>query len=677
MFSQESGRSIPSPEPIVPKMKRWFNLAQITGKGAESSLANHSNEFPLQASEEELSSNCSRLLMLNAVERIILPADTDNFLKTHIRKSMKIAFEVMNGEDHLIGFIEAEELLHVGRKRKSAVVPLVRFDRLTLMNKCGYESVFFKPKTAAKAKSTRKGGLNKKATESSMSEVDVEAQEIPYLNGDCQPVFVVVDLELEKPLNEEVWEDSRGMLEVLADPEVGIAHLNFTEIIPKVKADHLEENFEIEQPQKLEILKKNLLMVTRNIFEIYDREPEVNKIVQRMLRDGYFDQVENQLLPDICAFQALSVHSTALSAIDDFDEFRADLWCKMTSDVLNKNCEDETDQKLLAQMLSMLGECEKANEIYLRGIQQKNDETSWVDYAIHNLRQEKLSRASVCADKAISCNAISLIAHFVKVYISFRLQKFAECKRLISFMQFKHGNLMELSMAQYLVDIKTGLEERSFKIKTESFISHPQIDSIYEAKDIFEIHDKNLLSLQDPFIKSVTFFIKLGTFDLAELALSEYYATHGVNVNYSYLLAVIDGKKGKFSHALTHLSKIPSDDIGNHQLNYNKITDMKSIMELSGNIKKMMHTGNHPPDDSKSLETIKKFCSNFPSQLSFVELGLCFMKLGQLKAAEKCFHHTIAFDPNSAEAWKNLKDIYMKQNRTELVNLCMKNSNCI
>lgn len=660
-------------------MKRWLKLSHVSGKGAESGFQVKPYDYRLKRPEENLLSNLRNQMTLNVVARVILTERTKTFFHDHLKKMLKVAVEVMIGDEHLMGFIIPSELMHVGRKRIRAFVPLLKFNNDLLLKNCASESVFVKPKSMERKskKEADKKKLNLKVVsllslKNNLTDID-QVQEIPYLNEECQQVFIIVELELEKPLNEEIHEDSHE--ELLPDK------LSITSELPNAPRKTLE-NF-----------RNQLDLVTKNIFKIYDKETDVNKITAKMIADGYFTMFEDHLLGEL---------KLNLPSEESFEEFKSDAMCQLTSKVLNIDChvQNESDLILMAKLLSFMGMQKESDEIFLRRIHKNKCEHNWIDYAVHSLKNENISKALACIDKALSHNPHSIIAHILQAYISFKLQNYSESERLIRFMQFKHNDSkMELSMILQLVNVKKGEKfESTFNLECKV---QKQIQQVYESKELLwfaTANAKNFLSWQDPFIRSAILFIKLGCFDFAELALGEYYAKHGVNVNYSYLLAVIDAVKGDFSNSLIHLNKISKQDIGNHQVNYQKITMLMSLMliklkkfdraenlivgEVFKEMKEMEYflinymLGTHHNflgDPKKGNRLLNSAHNIFPSHLTFLELGKSYRGLNELLLAEICFHQTVNEDCRSQDAWQHLHDIYMNQNRVELAVHCMKN----
>lgn len=662
------------------KHKRWLKLSHVLG--AESSHQMIPYKFPLEVEHEHLLSNSNVHVSLNVVGRVVLSKEANNLISQHIRKSMKFAIEVMIEDEHMIGFAKADELLHVERKRIRAVVPLMKFNNSLLMKNCNYQSVFYKKKSILKAKKSKKD-FDKKSIKLSISEVpdDDEIKVVPYLGVNDNQAFLIVEWELESALNEEVYEDSHAPL--LTDNS-----------LPKFK------KLEVPRQEKFEMLNGKFQSVIKNVFKVYENESDVKKIIAKMMKDGYFAAIEDFLLPDIC-----EIGSDKLSKTDDFDEFKSDYQCELASQMLHLSSLKKlnSQQYLIAQIYTFFGMEKDANEIFLRLINEESSDINWIKYAVHNLRTGKFSKALICTDEAINQNSVSILGHILKIYISFKIQKYSECERLIQFMNHEHGQLTELSMIQHFVSRKLNPKDPSSpQTITNQLKAHPEIQEIYESPEALwsvVIDGDELLNWQSPLIKSATFFIKLGCFDFAELALDEYYTTYGANVNFSYLLAVIDAIKGDYRNSLIHLKKISEHDIDNHH--YRKIASLKALMlmkvgnlktaeklynedDFSGELKsenfllKLMFGKhyNENGEEIKAFDFLKRAHKILPTKLTTIEIGKCYQMFNKPSSAAKCYHQAINFDPKLSGKWNQLYKIYLKQNRIELAYLCKQNSNC-
>ena len=656
--------------------KRWWNLLHIAGKASESNFQVKQYEYQMKQHEEIFVKDLDIQLKINAIGRIALSNETNQFFHGHIKKSRRMAVEVMTGDNHLMGFIDLNDLLLVGRKNLRTVVPLWLFNNITFMKNCSYPSVF-KPNKVTKErkpkKEKKKLGTKSSSTASLINSSTnfSEIQEVPFMNDCGQQVFIILELELEKPLNVEIYEDSHESL------------------LTKLSTKPVESD--AGNQEKLKNFKKRLHLISKQILETY-KEPDVEKIVKKMISDGYFQVVEDHLITQLGYIQPFGITN------------KDDLTCHLSSKLLNYDFVDErTHQNLMAKVYKVMDMEINADRIILRQIKANSCEETWNNYAVHTLRKEKFSKAIACIEKGMTYNQQSIIGHILKAYVSFKLQNYSESKRLISFMQFKHGDSEEFTMIQHLVNVKkctNGFVAPDFtNIKV-----HPQLQQVYESHEVLWFatpHDKTFLSFQNPFIRSAVLFIKLGCYDFAELSMSEYYAKYGANINHSYLLAVIDAMKGDYKSSLIHLDKISKQDVGNHQLNYDKIVVLMSLMLMkSGQYERgavellegHVFTDNQIPeyfllflmlgtqhnlngDYVKAESCLLQAHKILPSELSFLELGKCYLNLNKVSTAEQCFHQSIRCGFNSEEIWNHLKEIYQEQNRNTLTQLCMENLN--
>ena len=577
------------------RFKRWMSLLHINGKGVSSTQRYDPFEFempqPSEAPENDLS--------INVLSRVLFNTEAVHNFKSLVDKSKQFVIELKIDDEHLMGFTELDELIHVGRKRIRKLIPLFKFDIDNFKERTDCESIFFKPpppvkgkksKEAAQKKNLKRKTLESESQTNSKDEVVVEQIElnelIPFVNECCKQFFVVVELEFEKALHDEVFYDSHESL--FQDDEV--------KEVGDLKAPCNESSVEFES-----------FTIKAQIFEFFNMTQE-------------------------------------------------------------------------------------ANQVFLQLIHKSPCEESWLRYAVHNLRRGDFGKTLACIDEIVKLNQISIVGHILQAYVAFKLEKFSECERLVNFMQSKHGDLLELSLIHRFVDIKTE-KASGFKLALrKDFKVNVDIQKIYDATEVLwwsKQENQKFLSWQDSFVRSAIFFIKLGCFDWAELALSEYYATHGVNINYVYLLAVIDAIKGQCKNSLLHLNKLPNQDVANHHENYEKIVGLSSLMQSKlGNVEKAEKL--FKSLSAMTEERIENFLTNlvsgtcisensllhlktavkiFPCRLSLNELGKFYQKSKNFEAAEKCFHQAINVDDNS-ESWQHLHEIHMKQNRIDVANLC-------
>lgn len=529
----------------------------MKGKGSESPFLVKQYEYQMKQFEGNLVTD------VNAIGRIVLPVETAKFFHDHIKKLLKIAIEITIGERHFIGFIDATELLHVGRKLVRVAVPLWIFNNLILMKNCNYPSAFeFNPIPNArrsKRKSHHRNSGTKTYSSATLAKDLLDnseiSEEIPLMNKCGQQVFIIVELDLEKPLNEEIYEDSHEKL------LTNTSSLNCTE-------------HKISDQVKLETFKKQLALVIKHIRNIYDKEKEVDKIVTKMISDGYFRVICHTL-------------GHIKSELPNFDELQ------LSSSILNRNFVVDMNREIFqAKVYQALGMDDASNEIFLRQIYENSCEDSYIHYAIHNLRKEKFSKCLVCIDKAMTFNEQSIIGHILKTYVLFKEEKYSESGRLIEFMQYKHGDSTELSVIQHLISNQKVREQMKPYIATlfynEQLETHPKLDQLYKSHEVLWFatdKDEDFLNWQDPLIRTAILCIKLGCYDFAELALNEHYDNHGVDINLSYLLAVIGVMKGNIQNSLVHLNKILNQQTitDDHQPPYDKILVLKSIILLKSN----------------------------------------------------------------------------------------------
>lgn len=563
-----------------------------------------SYDYPLTSEEENASKNFSNEIPVDVMARIFLSNAGNDFLKSMIRKSKKFILEMKIGDDHVVGLVDLEDFFQLERKRVKKVVPLMKFNAEAFKQESELESIFAKPEPVKKLKISKSN--KKKSISGAVSEVTEDpppkVEFAAFMNEDCEKIYFVIDLELEKPFYEEVFLDSSELIDL---PD------ELPEAIEKAEAkvDHISKHERWHAVQKAQI------------YEFSEMPDEANKVFLRLIHD----------------------HSS---------------------------------------------------------------EQSWVLYAIHCLRQENFSKTLVCVQNALKLNSDSILGHIIRAYIDFKLQKFCEVEKLMDLMELKHGNVLELSVVRHVVNVNN-YRKMGFKChhSDQNLKSHPDIQQIYKTRELLwwsTSENENFLSFCDPLIRSAIFFVKLGCFGFAELALSEVLGmSKEAKVSCNYLLAVIDAIQGNHKGALIHLNKISKFDVPFNYRNYQKIIALQFVMlmqmknhekaekllenlENTGEVRIenfLVHflRGKQLNDQNcfqMAIQPLTQATIIFPSVIAFNELGKSFESLKKFKLAEHCFHQSITCDDNE-EAWRHLKNVYSKQQRAELVDLCMKKFNCV
>jgi len=486
----------------------------------KQSPINFENEF------NHLCGQQHQCMDINAnLKYMILSSEACLALHDHIRKYLKISMEILiNSNEHLFGLIDCAELLHVGRRKIRVVVPLYRYDNEIFKGCSQCSSMFYKPELHLHAKSNR---ISRKTQNIQARPVN-SLEDIKAFNSDGNQIAAVVQILLEKPLNEEVFNGTSKV----SQKAQSFSHFNKNNLIKEL-SDELV--WDVEKFNGINPLN-----------------------IQNMMKGC--GEMENSIIPKL---KVLRDHFKG--SFDD-DSFV----CYLTSEIINSK-KKPCNKFMLAEIYKSLCMIDKAEEIILHDIQNnQNSEAAWLNYAIFNAKQEEFDKMAVCVDELLKINPQSLVSNILKTYILFKSHKYPESLNLICQLTKTFGKIEELSSMQYV--IKAMLDIDSNPIEND-FERNDEIEDIHNRTELiwFAARDDCLLSWQNLFIKSASFFIEIGCYDIAELCLGEYYQTHGININYLYLVAAIDSSKGNYSEALYHLNRISDCDIVNYNLNVSKI----------------------------------------------------------------------------------------------------------
>lgn len=459
--------------------KKWHSLVNISGNGGRSIYQNEAYHFQFHCDEEMLLHNSHNALNINVMMRMILTNESSEFLRNHIRSGMKIAVEVMHNNEHMIGFINAEELLHIERKRIRKVVSLFKFNNEVMMRNCGYDSNLFK------------------------SSGEFEA--LPILDENGKQSFIVVEVELTKPLNEEIYEDSRE--------------------------EALTRKVDSDKDEKFSFLRESLKAISRNLLM---SELNPSKALLNAISNGELEQIKEKLVPQ---FRELT--SDFMKANELFEESLCKFSSKLLNEKLSSSLLDDQKKTLLGKFYEALGMRVESDRIVLGEIVKNRDsETAWLNSGVHYMRRECYEKAIVCIEEALRLNEVSFVGNILKEFLDLKIGKINDCVRIRKWKENFSEDQSDLC----------GLLNNSHEIVWDS------------------MKDDKMLSWHNNHIKFAITFIKLGCYDFAEEEIGEYYANYGSNINYFYLLAAIDAQRGDHDIAIKHLKKIVDHDLGNHQV---------------------------------------------------------------------------------------------------------------
>jgi tetratricopeptide (TPR) repeat protein len=497
------------------RSKKWCNESHISN----SNYLNEPYTLSTQQQHDQFESikSCDEL-RINTLMRSMLPHDACCLFREHVRGLNRIAIEIEWKGRHIFGLIDCEELLHVNRKRIRQAVPLYEFHASVFKRHCSYESVFRR---------------NSKPSEDGDGTRDLK--EIPAVGENGQQMLMVVEIELNKPLNEEIIEE-----------------------IPTSMGDNSNK---FQKNHSWEQFRREILLTSRRLIEKHGGI-EVNKIIEKVISSGDFSQIQNHLASKILELEK-NFGSSA--------HFKSHLTSYVVNNTKKK---DDDDKLLLANIYAVLNLSDEAEELLLSAIADDRDsEKLWTDFAIFNAREENFDKMSVGIDKVLKINEKSLLGNLLLTYKFFKLQKTAECLNLVHFLKTTHGALEELKIIEHVVNRSVGNENLLSKSST---IENDVVNSVYERDEIMwkSKRGESLLNLENPFVRCAVFFTKIGSYEFAELCLSEYYSTHGVNINYLYLLSAIDMQRRNYANALIHLNKIARDDVASHQVNVSQTANV-------------------------------------------------------------------------------------------------------
>ena len=330
-------------------------------------------------------------IKFNSIARAILSHESVSFLYDHIRRNKKLAIEVTVDEKHLIGFIDLEELVHVNINKIRTVVPLTQFNEFTFIMNCGAYSSAFEEKIESKKSLNSKKNISLKKIQNFANDTQAVTSEILY-NSEGNPMFVILEIELQKPLNEEVFLE----IDMFRHPDNSIS--SFKQVVKC----QLKEN-----------IRNKIKFQTKNLLKIYEQEGDLENIFNTTVNNGYVGKIVDSLMVDIYELAKDQFNSsTSNNNNNNNGHLLSTLMCEMKSTVLNepKIESDHHTNKLLAKIYYELNIKDRSNDIFLKRLLNENfSEASWISYGIHNLRSQKFNEANVCFEESLQINNRSLL----------------------------------------------------------------------------------------------------------------------------------------------------------------------------------------------------------------------------------------------------------------------------
>ncbi|XP_046663716.1 uncharacterized protein LOC124356638 isoform X2 [Homalodisca vitripennis] len=711
-----NGQVVTDNNTLTPRRKKWFGLSALEGQAAmslysnEDNLSDVQNAMDFQVSHKTLHS--IPRIQWNQLLRSFINEESQTTFKNKLIKYRCWPLEIITPEstekrkdpseskskdgrkesvaksrgrssrygttrsaNHFIAFLDLSRLLYPGVTSTKVVTQLYTFVEGAMAREFGSEHEMFQlsraPSVAKVDKSVKSGNSKKDQSRATTpktpkkGKVSIAPQVIeeepalppepePVFNADGDPVFVMVQVELLKPLIKE-----RTITEISARIE---------EIIPKRREVSKSEQSKIDAIQSFEACIQSLIYALQEEYQFFNNKNEkipAERICKNFLMHlhmtGAYTRMKESVKEVVEAYIREGLgFPHKLNFLDakqqeNLTDIYSSLVSKMCCVVNSKCCIDVEEYDVVVSNNSLLffaieameeDRYEKAQEYLLQRLDktEKADPQFWVDYAKFWVKKLEFEKAGECTREAISIDPTYIPALSFLGLLSWLTEDFSTAEIflvaavtfnphamdswLILHMFHKQMNQLDEANAELLNG------KRCMEVVSMQPIRHtgPQLvwcPEMVEKERIFLITAVNLIRLFFP--------------ELAELALSYDLLQHGRTIGYLYYLAVCHYYQGRYRDSLNHIEEALKIDWEEDRLWFLKghnlyklkfFTEAKEAFQFAFNLCEITDENHHlvklrlgniflsEGDHQEAHAYYLDICSNSPTPLSWLGLGV-------------------------------------------------------
>uniref|UniRef100_A0A1B6GW01 Tetratricopeptide repeat protein 18 n=1 Tax=Cuerna arida TaxID=1464854 RepID=A0A1B6GW01_9HEMI len=750
---------------LAQRRKKWFGLSAMEGQAAMSLYSNEENlndvqnAMDFQVSHKTLYSHPR--IQWNQLLRSFINEESQTTLKNKLIKYRCWPLEIFipdstekrkdpseskskdgkkdsvgksrarssrygtnKAANHFIAFLDLSRLLYPGVTSTKVVTQLHTFVEGVVAREFGSEHEMFQVSRApsvVKVDKSAKSGTSKKdqsrattpkspkkgkvsiAPEVIEEEPASPPEPEPVFNADGDPVFVMVHVELLKPLIKK-----RTITEIAARIE---------EIIPKRREPSKSEQLKIDAIQSFEACIQNLVYVIQEEYQFFHNKNEkipIERVCKNFLMHlhmtGAYTRMKESVKEVVEAYirdglgfpHKLNFLDTKQQ--ENLTDIYSSLVYKMCCVVNSKYCIDVEEYDAVVSNDSLLffateameeDRYEKAQEYLAQRLDksEKADPQCWVDYAQFWVKKLEFEKAAECTREAISIDPTYIPALSFLGLLSWLTEDFSTAETflvaavtfnphamdswLILHMFHKQMNQLEDASAELLNG------KRCMGVVSMQPVRHtaPQLvwcPEMVEKDRIFLITAVNLLRLSFP--------------ELAELALSYDLLQHGRTVGYLYYLAVCHYYQGRYKDSLNHIEEALKMEweedrlwfLKGHNLYKLKLfTEAKEAFQFAINLCQTTDGNHHlvelrlgniflsEGDHEEAHAYYLNICSNSPTPLSWLGLGITAFLNHELDDAELALSEANLLDCRLSQVWGYLALVNLLMARPEIYHRCL------
>ncbi|CAG9823002.1 unnamed protein product [Phaedon cochleariae] len=637
---------------------------------------------------------------------------------------------------HLMAVVDISSLLYPGVTRVRVASPLTTFSPEEALKYGGLEDSYFLPsdkkeakditskellskkdkskvkenKSSKSSKSSKKGGKKDTSPDKDMKRLLPPKPELlpepepsePVFNEDGKPCFVIVEIELSKP------------------------------IIPKREIKDVKE--EIHQLLQKKIHPSPKIVLSNCLTKEYYKEvlndiiEDMNDKFQRFLEENPNYRVRSYKTPSdfvkflqtIGSYQPYLTSITKAATLLVTNHFKCDNAMEKKNTQLHQNFigkvfihliseMNSTVNKLVSHGMQPLPKEVVSNEMFLYAKEaleltktsvaeryflrvlcsDKNNADYWFDYAVYYLETKEEDKAYECLQEALLKNANHNYSILLFAILLDRKGQKEEAESCFLNLMVQEPKWLEAWGILYIFYRKY---EKYEGMDVAIEMAKKLLDDIRKPTSYFdEFEDLAWTPKICPrtvFFRTAILLVKMRVYNWAEMALSEEMKKNYGLVN--YLLSAICYYRKLYSHALEHIEETKehygSDYAvaalsGHCLLALNKKEEAKKeyyhVLESFGrpdnihlvyiNCARILE---HMGDDQEARKLILLACKFKPTPYTWLKAGLLYFQENDLLSAEECFNEGNLIDHRHPELWGNLCLVNLKLNRPFEAELC-------
>ncbi|KAL1490648.1 hypothetical protein ABEB36_013308 [Hypothenemus hampei] len=623
---------------------------------------------------------------------------------------------------HLIAVFDMISLLYPGVTKLRIAAPVKTFTYAEAA-KYGLEDSYFIPKlktsegrsskqeAAKKKKSEKRGNKSPKRDKTSIKEDKNLANHLPpkpeespppepsepVFNEEGKPCFVIVEIELLKPITPK---------RELEELQLELNHLQ----LEALQTSKIILNKTVAEDIYIETIKEIVKDLNKKWLEFNETmnmipQPSYDNFVDFLKRKGAYQTYTNSIMNSstILITNKYKCEQSDFKHNKNYQNLISEIFTELISQMhsvlntlvctgtkpLKEHCLTTPEEYFFnAKEAAELQLYEVSERYFLERICLENKPEAWVDYAIYNLEIQREDKAFECVREAMARNPHQKYALLLYGALLTEKYKIQEAETCFLNLMVQHSTWVDGWCVLYLFYQKISRDDgidMALEMAKKNYCKNIEC-----TDDLTVFQDLAWSSSNLPrtmFFQVATLLLKLRLFSWVERALTEevLIPKHYGHVN--YILATISYYKKNLNHALEHAEEAKEHlgaDFALHSL-FGHILFRKNLKDKAiEQYFRVIESYNRPDDihlvnvncaaaleDTQlARKLLLNACKYHQTPQVWLRLGKLYFEQNDLLSAEECFHEANVMDNKLAEAWGYLTLVNLKLNRLHEAEQC-------